>query len=333
MKKKNIILSAILISIGSVSFAQNSVSLYGTVDAGINRVNNGTSTTIGLDSGIYSDSRLGIKGQENLGNGLKALFVLEAGVEVDTGQSTQAGTTFGRQAWLGLDSNSLGTIKLGLQHTPIRSVVNSIDPFSLGLAGDALKTLGSGGYQERVGSSISYTSPDFKGLSGQLSYGFGEVVGNHKDERAIGVGLTYNYGNSTFATAYNKLNGNQFGAPAIKDIFLGATHDFGIVKAHAGFAERKLSGPFSIKSKNYLLGASKQFGPHMLMASYIRNDVRNIANADSSTYAVGYGYSLSNRTNLYTSYGTYRNDMNSAVNVMNTGTNGSQFNMGVTHTF
>ena len=116
---------------------------------------------------------------------------------------------------------------------------------------------------------------------------------------------------------------------------MGGTYDFGFVKAHAAYADRKLDNNLlatSTKSRNYLLGASVPFGPHTVMASYIRNDVRNIANSNSNQYAIGYTYTMSKRTNLYSSYGRYTNGSLVALNA-NAGMTGSQFNAGIRHAF
>eukprot|EP01040_Poterioochromonas_malhamensis_P026971 gene26971-34042_t len=103
MKKSLLALS--LLSAFGVASAQSSVTMYGVVDAGITYDNGPSAGTVTkLESGIESGSRLGFRGTEDLGSGLKALFVLEQGFDIDTGRSGQGGRLFGRQAWVGLNS-------------------------------------------------------------------------------------------------------------------------------------------------------------------------------------------------------------------------------------
>jgi predicted porin len=336
--KKSLIVTAMLASLSSVAFAQSSVSIYGIVDAGINSTSNGVNRTTGIDSGLQSGSRLGFRGNESLGNGLSASFALETGINADTGGFGQGNTAFGRQAWVGLNSDTLGSAKLGLQYTPLRQAVDAVDPFNIGLAGNALKTLGNGTYQERIKNSVTYTTPNYSGLSGQVAYGFGEVAGSTSSNRTVGLGVNYDLGNASVRAAYNNLNGNgTLNSPDTRDVFIGGTYNFGFVKAHAAFADRKVDTNAAIasnvKTRNYLLGASVPFGPHTVMASYIRSDVRNVGNADSNQYAIGYAYAMSKRTNLYTSYGRYTNDSAVSLNVATPGATGSQFNAGVRHIF
>ena len=334
--KRSLIVTAMLASLSSVAFAQSSVSIYGIVDAGINSVDNGVNRTTGIDSGLQSVSRLGFRGTESLGNGLSASFALETGINADTGGFGQSNTAFGRQAWVGLNSDTLGSAKLGLQYTPLRNAVDAVDPFNIGLAGNALKTLGNGAYQEGIKNAVTYTTPNFNGLSGQVAYGFGEVAGSTSSNSTVGLGVNYDLGNVSIRAAYNDLNGVS-NSPDTSDLFIGGTYNFGFVKAHAAFADRKVDTNAvvagSVKTRNYLLGASVPFGPHTVMASYIRSDVRNVANADSNQYAIGYSYAMSKRTNLYSSYGRYTNDNGVALNVVAPGATGSQFNAGVRHVF
>lgn len=335
--KKSLIITAMLASLSSVAFAQSSVSIYGIVDAGINSVNNGANKTTGIDSGLQSGSRLGFRGTESFDNGLSASFTLETGINIDTGGFGQGNTSFGRQAWVGLNSDDLGSAKLGLQYTPLRNAVSEIDPFNIGLAGNALKTLGSGTYQERIKNSITYTTLNYSGFSGQVAYGFGEVAGSTSSNRTVGLGVNYDLGGISVRAAYNKLNGNgTLKNSDIRDVFVGGTYNLGLVKAHAAFSDRKIDNNTpvaSLKIRNYLLGVSVPFGPHTVMASYIRNDVRDFANADSNQYSIGYSYAMSKRTNLYSSYGRYTNDSFASLNVVTPGATGNQLNAGVRHIF
>src|SRR5471030_3382439 len=108
MKKTYLALTAM--GAFSVAHAQSSVTLYGIIDEGINYASNsGGHTLYNLSSGVLQGSRFGLRGKEDLGSGLSAVFVLENGFDVNTGKLGQGGLMFGRQAWTGLSSDQ-GTL-------------------------------------------------------------------------------------------------------------------------------------------------------------------------------------------------------------------------------
>jgi predicted porin len=110
--------------------AQTSVTIYGVADAGLVRESGGTAGTLTkISSGIGSVSRLGFRGTEDLGSGLSANYVLELGTKIDTGEIDTAGTTFNRQAFVGLKSAAVGALTLGRQYTPYYVTLGSVaDP-------------------------------------------------------------------------------------------------------------------------------------------------------------------------------------------------------------
>ncbi|RJG09399.1 porin, partial [Massilia cavernae] len=112
---KELIAAAILAGCAGGAFAQSSVSIYGIADAGFVRESGGTAGTVNkLTSGAAAASRIGFRGTEDLGNGVSALFTLETGFRLDTGEVDSAGTIFNRQAFVGLKSKA-GTLTLGRQ--------------------------------------------------------------------------------------------------------------------------------------------------------------------------------------------------------------------------
>jgi predicted porin len=128
--KKSLIYLGIPMYVASVAHAQSNVTLYGIIDTGVNYTNNvqTAKTATGLKGGSQvamieggsaglQGSRWGLRGTEDLGGGLKSLFVLESGFYSNNGALTQGGAMFGRQAYVGL-SNSIGTLTLGRQYDP-----------------------------------------------------------------------------------------------------------------------------------------------------------------------------------------------------------------------
>jgi GBP family porin len=126
--KKTLIVAAVSASFATAASAQSSVTLYGIVDAGFTYVNNEATAqgdanthnaTVRLAGSNVQDSRWGLKGQEDLGRGMKAIFTLESGFDVTNGRSQQDGRIFGRQAFVGVTSNDFGTVTLGRQYDSV----------------------------------------------------------------------------------------------------------------------------------------------------------------------------------------------------------------------
>lgn len=356
--KKSLIALAILGAFTGTAFAQTNITIYGIVDAGIVYDNNDPAgKTWRLDSGIQSGSRLGFKGTEDLGGGLSAIFNLENGFNIDNGTLGQSTPTtsrlFGRQAWVGL-KGGFGAVKLGRQLSPLYTAMYDVDPFHIGLAGNAQKAFGYGLYNTdpflRIDNTLSYSSPDISGFNGIVSYGFGEVPGAFSNNRNAALGLAYVSGpiNVQFVYQDSKtvtLPGTTPGSLGaifspianLRTAFIGGYYDFGVAKAHLAYADSKADSTVtsaSLKNKNWLLGVSAPVGPvGTVMASWIRNDLSDISDGISNQYAIGYTHALSKRTNLYTSVGYTKNDRNVHLNSVVNGESDRLFNVGVRHLF
>jgi len=344
--KKSLLAFAILGAFAGAAFAQSSVTIYGVVDAGLERYDNGTVTANRLTSGIQSGSRLGFRGNEDLGGGLSAIFTLESGFNVDDGTSGQGGRLFGRQAFVGVNSNSFGALKLGRQYNPIRIAVENTDPFGLGLAGRADNMFNV--YGDRADNTVNYSTPTWGGFNGQVAYSLGEVAGNNSIGRQWGASVGYGAGPASAVLAYHRQNipatvgGVVVDNGSASTVFLGGAWDFGVAKVHAAFAKDRgdtALGVRNIDQKEGMLGVTVPFGPHKVLGSYTRrnNNFAGIGNANE--FAIGYTYDFSKRTNFYTSYGYTRNDTGSVVGIaLNSpppvpGNDPKLFNIGVRHRF
>jgi predicted porin len=131
--KKNLIAVAALATLAVSAQAQSSVTLYGNVDAGLAYVKvkqaGNSDTTTAVESSILTESFFGLKGQEDLGGGLKAIFKLESFIDVDTGATT-AGNFFGKNAYVGL-AGDFGTVKLGNQESLFKTEAAAFDAFGV----------------------------------------------------------------------------------------------------------------------------------------------------------------------------------------------------------
>jgi predicted porin len=345
MKKLQLAL-AVAGALTGAAQAQSAVEVYGIVDMGLVRevgsVAGGTAGGNKISSGAQSGTRLGFKGKEDLGNGLKALFVLETGIAADRGGFNQ-GAGFARQSFVGLQGD-FGTLTIGRQFTSYFLTLNQVaDPFASGLAGNAQNlmlppsaaaAITTTDRAIRMDNAIKYATPIFENFSGEIAYGFGEVAGNSDANRVITGSVGYDSKPLNVRLAYYERN-NPADTASLKSTLLAANYDLEFAKIFAAYADNDWVG--QTKTRNYLIGATVPLGAHRFIASYIRADGRGVYAAnDADQWGLGYTYSLSKRTNVYAAYGQISNDGAATYTVGNNSENGTSnkaFNLGVRHVF
>ena len=367
--KKTLIAMAALGAMAGVAHAQSSVTLYGLVDAYIGQTSRQVDSTIVasrvaklkqnvVNGSGQNNSRWGLRGTEDLGGGMKALFVLEGGFQPDTGAfatiSNQGGGLFGRQAWVGL-SSGFGTVGLGRQYPAyddLRGATNMIYDSNFATTAAVWGT-GVQDYQNRSSNSIKYTSPDFAGFSGAVTYGLGENKTATTDaENVAAVHIKYANGPLLVGFAHQREKqvastaGSLFGAGAAVGVaagpatfnatrkynLLGASYDFGVAKLTAQYNQAKgeTSATTSAKDKEFNVGVSVPFGAAALAAGYSRSKSDAAGNNNRGTGVSLLGtYALSKRTNLYTGFLVTKVESANAA----TETKASTFGLGVKHLF
>jgi len=214
---KKILLASAIASLFSVTaHAQSSVTLYGIIDEGVqfssntkNTVNGvnvgGRQTALDSTSGL-NGSRWGLKGAEDLGGGLKAIFTLESGINLNNGAFGQGGTPFGRQAFVGLSSDRYGALTLGRQYD---SVVTYVQPVATTgyLGGSSLiehpGDLDNLNNSLRTNNTIKYASPNFSGLTFGAEVSLGGQAGNVTGSGGYSAGAAYANGPITLGVGYN----------------------------------------------------------------------------------------------------------------------------------
>ncbi|WP_250494651.1 porin [Caballeronia sp. GAWG1-1] len=216
MKKTRIAWMLPLLLIGANARAQSSVTLYGLIDAGLMYTNNvakgGSQGSLWqATSGNINGSRWGLRGSEDLGGGLKAIFVLENGFNLQTGRLGQNGREFGRQAYVGLASSDYGALTLGRQYD---SLVDFVAPLSA--------TAGSFGdtgfahpfdndnlnHSVRMSNAVKYMSSSYAGLKFGALYAFSNST-DFSMNRAYSAGGSYSYGPFNVAVGYLQINGSN----------------------------------------------------------------------------------------------------------------------------
>ena len=371
MKKSLIALAALGAFAGAAS-AQSSVTLFGIVDTGIRVVRNGDSGTVkSLTNDGLSASRLGFRGEEDLGGGLKAGFWLEGLVGIDNGAAgfgpvangngaNTAFKQFNRRSTISL-MGPFGEVRLGRDYLPSFLNLAAFDSYGavglgniLNLMGSAAVnypagTLGSGGNLVRADNSVGYLLPaNLGGLYGQVMAAMGEGTNqqNGNNGRYVGGRIGYAAGPFDVAAAYGntRIPGND----DYRVWNLGGSFNFGVAKLSALYhrAEYTPSGLARISQRLYGIGANVPLGQGEFRATYQRSDlsggtVVGLRNEDDARqYAVGYIYNLSKRTALYTDVSRLQNRGGSLLSIpggtgvnFTGGQNSTAFAAGVRHSF
>ena len=206
---KRITSAVLLLSAAAAAHAQSapgsSVTLYGVVMSGLIYSNNSLKgSSVGSANG---PSRWGVKGSEDLGGGLKTIFTLEGGFNPNTGASAQGGREFGRQAFVGLQSDQYGTLTFGRQYDVEQDFLAQ---YSSPLMWNGYTaTVGDNNnfnYQFRTNNAVKYVSPSYAGLKVSAMYSFGGVAGSFGNNSAMSFGADYQQGPLKVSAAYMHMN-------------------------------------------------------------------------------------------------------------------------------
>lgn len=313
--KKSLIAAAVVAALPAFAQAQTNVTMYGIADASVNIIDLGDNSRNALmvGTGTMSTSRWGVRGSEDLGGGLKAVFQLEAEVGVDTGASN-AGAFWQRTAQVGLQGG-FGTVKLGRGYTPAFRMVGTWDALSYGLFNNMLTAtvpISIGGAdiaQTRFSNGIYYDSPSFGGLTVNAAYQTGEATSSAVDRSAgDGYDIAIGYRSGPLNVGgYYQVTKNAL-ADDTERYGIGGGYQFGAFKIVAGYAEREEDG-FDKYSSAHVGGVMK-LGTGSIHAQVILLGNDNAADADATAFALAYVHPMSKRTNLYAHFGITKNDDN-----------------------
>jgi predicted porin len=264
--KKNMVALAVTAAFALPAFAQSSITLYGVIDEGINYTSNaGDKSAYQLESGYAQGSRWGLKGSEDLGSGLKAIFDLENGFDVNSGGLQEGGRIFGRQAFVGLTAANYGTLTLGRQYD---SVVDYLAPTTAN--GNWGGYLLSHPYDNdntdnsfRVNNTVKYMSPSFAGLQFGGTYSFSNETG-FANNRTYSLGGQYTNGGLLVGAAYLDANNP------------GLTTDGSIATDDANFISERL--------RIFGGGINYTFGAATVGFAYSNTNVGQPSASDTSVY-------------------------------------------------
>ena len=287
--KKSLIALAVLGTLAATAQAQSNVTLYGRVDLGVAR-NLGDDYMV-MQNG--SGSRLGVRGVEDLGGGLKALFNIEHRFNADTGAVNSTSSFWNGRSVVGLEGG-FGQVVLGREYTPARNIANRADPWGGDTVARMEPILFGAILPARQNNSITYTSPSFNGLRAQAQLTMDEVPGN--DNKAFyGLNLSYGAGPLSLAYGYDKsgVDDNTWH-------LVTAGYDFGSFRLIGAYGQGTPEGVAAAdKHRSYMIGATAPVGAGEVKLAYGKLEAVDPDQDVSSKFAVGYHYALSKRTTVY----------------------------------
>lgn len=357
MMKKSLVAAAVLSVLGAGASAQSSVTLYGVADVGLTYGKGSVASRTQLSQGNLTASRIGFRGVEDLGGGLRANFTLESGVNVDdgSGQATnvnnqpaaaiaQPALTFNRLSFVGL-SGGWGQVRFGRDWTPNYTQVLRYDVANGGGLGISQSALSAVTYSQptglRASNAFEYFTPNLGGFTGHFMHALGENasnVANKSDGRYTALRVTYAAGPLDIGLAHGV---HKIAAQGdIKDTSLGATWDVAGVRLN-GLITVNNSG-LANDMRGWQLGVTKAFGATELRGSVSNARIENAAGArvgNARKLNLMAIHSLSKRTQVYAIAARTSNSSGSAAlpnsGIAVNGPNGSAtgLSLGVRHVF
>lgn len=339
---KKALLAVLLVAASTAAMAQSSVTLYGLLDAGVNYTSNeGGSHSFASTAGLVDESYFGFKGSEDLGGGLKAVFALEEGFNLGTGQNSFDNELFSRQAYVGLASDKYGALTFGRQWDAFSDVLAPIALTGTDFGGAiAAHPFDNDNLNQTfsVANSVKYQTPEVAGLQGEAQYGFS----NGSASRSYSVGVTYKLANLTAAAGYLNVNssgsdlagalGNEATFTAGKQETWGAGVSYAFDKATVGalVTQTRLSSAnaanFAIlpisgfaRFTNYEVNTSYNVTPALtLSGAYTFTEAHlNATDTKYNQVTAQASYALSKRTNVYLEGVYQRANGDHAVAVIN----------------
>lgn len=299
--KKSLLALAALSAYAGVAQAKSSVTLYGIIDAGVSYINDVQveradgwygrrgKQLYGMSGIGLQQSRFGLRIVEDLGNGLKAVAVLENGFDINNGRAGQGGKLFGRQAFVGLAGDH-GSVTFGRQDNTFDDFVGSLQASDRW--GPQTAHPGHVDEGDRLNNSIKYTSGNYNGFSFGGAYSFGNVPGRFSENRVFAVGAGYKYGPLALGIGFLKANnpnlsvyGNN--ADDKTQNHIGNAGQAGVQgnTIYSGYAS---AGELQVIGG----GVNYQVGPALLGLVYTNTKFKNLNDSGSGNLALTnpYGY-------------------------------------------
>lgn len=331
MKKSLIALAAVAAS--GAAFAQSSVTVFGVVDTSV-AYEKGDESWSGMQNGGLSTGRLGFRGTEDLGGGLKANFWLEGQVDTDNGGN---GFNFKRRSTVGLSGN-FGEVRLGRELTAAYNAVSRYDVFGdVGYGASLLfKDTVADAHNNRRSNMVTYLSPNFSGFRVNVNYAFGEGSESTLKRGAyFGTGITYDNGPLSLGLGIERQNTAgtpPVGFPVVDGVAAGSrltsyafggSYDFGVVKLNGAYRlakNRAFAADSDLDGQALVIGLSAPVGAAgvaKISYGHYEHEIAGAKDAKADQLALGYVHNLSKRTALYGTYAYLKNKNNGDAFTLN----------------
>lgn len=362
MNHSILVAGALLAPALALAQAPSSVTLYGIVDVGVTRTDPkapGQSATTGVSTGNQSGSRWGVRGSESLGDGLRANFVLESGINVDVGTLGQGNRLFGRQAWAGL-GGGFGELRLGRMDSLGFELAPQLNPFGVTWNDAGLQATFASADGLRLDNTVMYRSPNLAGFTASAGYSFAanasEVAGSGNNQSAVTAALRYAIGKLTLVATWESINcPDSTTTPATgpcsaaskndqTHLQVGGNYDFGFARLFLAYGQERdraaaiggaNAATLTGDADSYAMGVSVPLAGGSLIASYQSRSDETSGRASAAMqeldgYALGFSYPFSNRTNLWTYMSERKGDNALANSAL---FDRRQYGLGLRHTF
>lgn len=329
----------VLAAAASTAGAQTSnVSIYGRINTTIESQKlTGTDRTTVVQNNA---SRWGLKGSEDLGDGMKAFLQLESGFASDTGRLSNDGGIFNREAFAGL-SGGFGTLRAGRITSPLYFA--SADYISMhnhdtGTSSDALFGFAATGGNNN--NSITYKTPSFGGGDIELAYSLaanGQEAPGSNNQRNMQIAYNYVGGPLHIGAGWAQMDDKRTGT-SLKDetAVVRALYEMGAITVGAYYERSKLLvGTQRRNRNNFRLAGMYAMGPSEFHVNFgMAGDLGGLSDTGANQWTIGYNYNLSKRTKLYAFYTQIDQDKN--TNYYLGSANGDKFSSlaaGLRHNF
>jgi len=335
--QKKIIALAIASAMTVPALAYAEATVYGQANLSIDRVSNGVAAPGDVTANQLNSnqSRVGVKGSEDLGSGMSVVWQMEGTVAMDSGTSDSAATSttslFDRNTYIGLKSNDMGTVILGRHDTPYKISTRKLDVFADTAAdnrsGDGSGSSGNGGLMSvhdlRLSNVLAYISPSFGGMSVAAATVFGAETPGPTDKKGSALSLAGMYSmDAIYATlAYQTVTAGTGGSGDLAAPVLGLAVDdkASAFKAGVGYSmdaftvnavvERTTYDPIAaganVTNTNlYLAGKFSLSSSDAVKAAFTKHGASSTPGAtdDAKEIAIGYDHDMSKTTSVYALY-------------------------------
>jgi general bacterial porin, GBP family len=275
--KKSLLAIAITGALAVSAHAQSSVTLYGLIDTGLVYTNNqGGHSNWQENSSSTQNTVFGLKGSEDLGGGLHAIFKLEQGFNLNNGSEAFPGDGFGSQAWVGLQSDQYGTVTFGRQFDPLNDLLGPLSAESNtwggNIAAHPFENDNLAADSVVFNNAVKYASPTWHGVTLEGMYAFSNAAGGFSNNRAYGFSASFSQGPVNLAAGYLQFNNAGGGV-------LG-TNANGAVSQNDGSADF-----IAQRQRIWGAGGNYTFGPATLGFVWSHTQIDNMA----SVFSFGLG--------------------------------------------